>query len=192
MAKIYWAPHKSRAREEAFVRHLTTHLGGELVLERFNLAPAALDCLLHKSEILACLEKDTLLSAVKRRRCIDEISSKLSAEIRIATDVSRVSFDAVIQQSGHTFYWEFHEKQHRGLTVDRPQAVYGANGEAYLVPRYVQRFLRDIWRIKAFPNLSIVWEDWFEKHRQAYKPCLDHGFHEYHLPEKFSFEEFCK
>jgi hypothetical protein len=169
---------------------LHSHFGGQLLSESFSVSPAALDHLIETSKLIAWLEADRCLAQAKRQKCIDQVKG-LPAQIRIATDVSRVSFDVVVQQAGHTFYWEFHEEQHRDLTVNRLQLIYGPDGHEYRVPRFLQRPIRDVWRIKTFPNVSVVWHDWFEGQGSSYTPAMIHGFREYHLESNFSFKAFC-
>ena len=40
--------------------------------------------------------------------------------------------------------------------------IYDLKGNPIPVPRYLQRFLRDIWRWKFLSNYKIVWFDWFK------------------------------
>jgi hypothetical protein len=159
------------------------------VSERFDLAPASLDYLLDKSKLLAWLEADCILPSAKRCLCAEELA-KLPDQIRVATMITRVTFDLVIQDDGHTYYWEFHEEQHRSLAVDRRSLAYGPDGRDHFVPRFLQRLIRDIWRIKAFPNVTVVWYDWFEKRHLPNELFMSHGFREYCLPERFSFTTF--
>jgi len=51
-------------------------------------------------------------------------------------DLLRISFDLVVEQDHRAYYWEFHEEQHRSLSVERPSLVYGQNGEELRVPRF--------------------------------------------------------
>jgi hypothetical protein len=190
MTRIYWTPHESRQREREFVAWLHAYFGGELLNERFPLAPASLDYLLEKSQLITWLDADRCLALSRRQRCIDGLC-ELPSHIRIAMKATNVSFDVVIQQCGHTYYWEFHEQQHRSLTVDRLTPIYGLDGHEYRIPRFLQRLLRDVWRIKAFPNVSIFWDDWFARMSSCSQPSMIHGFREYHLPGKFSFKSFC-
>jgi hypothetical protein len=190
MTRIYWTPHKSRRREHEFVAWLHAYFGGELLNERFPLAPASLNYLLESSKLITWLDADHRLPLSRRKRCIEQLIG-LPSHICVATKMSSVSFDVVIQRAGHTYYWEFHEEQHRNLKDDRPKAIFGPDGRNYDVPRYLQRLLRDIWKIKAFPNVNIVWEDWFASIGRSNPPSMIHGFREYHLEHRFSFKTFC-
>jgi hypothetical protein len=190
MTRIYWTPHKSRRHEREFVTWLHACFGGELLNERFPLAPSSLDYLLEKSALTTWLDADRSLALSRRLKCIDELS-RLPAQIRVATKTTGISFDVVIQQAGHTYYWEYHELQHRNLKDDRPKIVYGSDEHEYAVSRCLQRLLRDVWRIKAFPNVSVVWDDWFVRVGSCSQPTMAHGFREYYLPDKFSFKSFC-
>jgi hypothetical protein len=191
MTRIYWTPHKSRQREREFVAWLHAYFGGELLNERFPLAPASLDYLLEKSQLITWLDADRCLALSKRQRCIDVLCD-LPSHIRIAMKATNVSFDVVIQQCGHTYYWEFNEQQHRSLTVDRLTSIYMDWTD--MSTEFRASFsgsLRDVWRIKAFPNVSIFWDDWFARMSSCSQPSMIHGFREYHLPGKFSFKSFC-
>ncbi len=152
--------------------------------------PAALDCLISTRGLLACLNADCCLPTVKRQECIDLVRT-LPAQIRVAIELFRISFDIVVEQNGQPYYWEFHEQQHRSLLDGREKSIYGLNGEEYRVPRFLQRLVRDVWRVQAFPDFTIVWYDWFKTYKQSYKPVLSSGFREYRLPSQFSFEAFC-
>lgn len=98
----------------------------------------------------------------------------------------------MIVRGAKEFYLEFHEEQHVKLTDDRPKEVYDASGKGYRVPRFVQRLIRDVWRIQEFPNYTIVWHDWFAKNRGMHVLWLADGFHEYHLQDAFSFQVLCQ
>ncbi|MGD0793823.1 MAG: hypothetical protein ABR920_18820 [Terriglobales bacterium] len=166
-------------------------MGGTLEeKELFALDPAKLNCPVSTPGLLACLNADCSLPKAKRQGCIDLVG-RLPAQIRVATKPSRISFDLVVEHDGRTYYWEFHEEQHRRLTVRRARPVYRPNGEELWVPRFLQRLVRDVWRVKTFPDFTIVWCDWFETHRQSFDPVIAPGFREHYLPGRFSFEKFC-
>lgn len=69
----------------------------------------------------------------------------------------------MIVKDGKPYFIEYHEKQHYKLTDNRLKRVYTLSDEPIYVPRYVQRFLRDIWRIQNLHPLTIVWDDTFLK-----------------------------
>ena len=99
-------PHKSRRREARFAEFLTCRLGGDIVNERFKLDPEVLASRLSKQRLLSCLQADCHLPAVKREQCMDLIRT-LPAEIQVAMEPSRVSFDVVVQQDGRPYFWSF-------------------------------------------------------------------------------------
>jgi hypothetical protein len=188
--RIYHSQHRSGRREREFVAWLHAYLGGEIFNERFPFAPSSLSYLIDSSGLFAWLDADRCLPLRRRQKCIDQLST-LPSQLRVAMKTGDLSFDVVVQQAGHTYYWEFHEEQHRNLKDDRPRIIYGADGQQYAVPGCFQRLLRDVWRIKAFPNVSIVWDDWFASEGRSTSPALIHGFREYHLRHRFSFKDFC-
>ena len=191
MFTIYYQPHKRRIREAAFVQHLVqTFQQAQIVHGRFNIDPKYLDCFVQKEEIVAKLEVDNLLPNQRRQNCL-ELLANCPSQIKIALNPNRISFDVVVERDKQIYYWEFHEEQHRNLGVNRLQQIYNAaDNEIILVPRYLQRFIRDIWRVKCFRPYTIVWYDWFAQYQHEYQPELREGFHEFHLPNDFSFRNF--
>jgi hypothetical protein len=189
--QIFHESHRSRGRENAFGRFLADCLGAVLVDKHFEVPHKALETPINTRELLDWLRTDRRLPPKKRQECID-LTSGLPRWIRIAIGSWQASFDFVVQQGDRCYCWEFHEVQHRNLAVDRPAYVYGQNGRALRVPRFLQRLIRDVWRLKTFPDLTIVWVDWFDAEKDCYKPVLAPGFREYHLPTQFSFREFCR
>jgi hypothetical protein len=103
-----------------------------------------------------------------------------------ALSPNRISFDFVIVSSRRTYYIEYHERQHASLSVNRPTKVFDADGSAHTVPRYVQRLIRDVWRIQTFSDVTVVWDDWFARTGRK-PPQLARGFHEFSLPGRFTF-----
>jgi hypothetical protein len=188
--RILHSPHKSRQRENKFAAFLADRFGSTPVNERFTFDPAALNCLISTPRLLACLDADCCLPTVKRQECIDLVK-KLPTQIRVAKEPSRISFDVVVEKDGHAYYWEFHEEQHRSLSVGRASPVYRPNGEELRVPRFLQRLIRDVWRVRTFSDFTIVWCDWFETCQQSYNPIITSGFREKHLRDQFSFKTFC-
>jgi hypothetical protein len=189
--RIYWTPWKNRHRENKFVEFLQCHIEGEFVARPFKLNEAYLERKLDTSHLLSWLNADRLLPTAKRDQCIALVKA-FPPQIRVATETSPISFDIVVERGSNTYYWEFHEQQHRCLKDSRMKFVHGPECEPISVPRFLQRLIRDVWRIDNYPNLTIVWFDWFEAQSGSYQPTIDAGFREYHVPGKFSFEAFCK
>lgn len=123
--------------------------------------------------------------------CIEEMK-KLPKELRIAESITKMSVDYVIKNGNEKFYIEFHEKQHRSLSVDRPTPIFSRDLVEYRIPRFLQRFLRDIWRWKYLDNYKIIWFDWFEVNSNTKIDFLSKGKNEYYLSGKFSFDNFYK
>jgi len=137
------------------------------------------------------LECDTYIPSKKRLACIEILHDFPSKFLRIAFQPKEISFDIVGEVDGKAYYWEFHEKQHIRLSVDRPKRVYTPEGDPVIVPRFFQRLMRDLWRISFFEPYTIVWKSWFES-RGATDECFEfaEGFREFHLNENFSFINF--
>lgn len=144
----------------------------------------------HTPSLLAALEQDRHLPANKRETC-QQILNECPKLLQVTQNRRYVSFDVVVTDDGRTYYWEFHEDQHRRLTVNRESKIYDAEtGEAITVPRYVQRLVRDVWRLEHFRPYTIVWKDWFLANQNTFIPELLPGLYEYYLAEKFSFRNF--
>jgi hypothetical protein len=202
---IFHKLNQRQRRENAFADFLASRLGGAVLNQRYTVDPKLFEHPVNKNRLLRCLTaSDCYLrkrqACIDRRRqeCIDWLR-KLPAQIRVAlNDPSRISFDIVVERDSHPYYWEFHEKQHRELTVtmtgqhSRGSLVYGPNGEEFHVPRFLQRLIRDVWRITYFPDYTIIWYDWFDAERDRYSPLVSSGFREYYHPHEFSFTAFCK
>ena len=181
--------HSSRKAENEFGRYLANALGTELTDQNCPLEKSALDMSVLRSDLFKSLSADNLLRAKKRQQCLEALD-KLPEKLFVTDCISRISCDFVVLRGQERFYWEFHEKQHRTLSVSRPKSVYGPAIQKFEVPRYLQRLIRDVWRIKALPNFTIVWDDWFAFNRPAFVPSLSKGFHEHYLPGSFSFGTF--
>ncbi len=91
---------------------------------------------------------------------------------------------------GALYLWEFHEHQHRDLSGSQSTSLYSPSGDRIDVPRFFQRLVRDVWKILAFPNCTIVWWDWFTSSTARFDPELHIGFEEHALPGRFSFSAF--
>ncbi|MEW5869702.1 MAG: hypothetical protein AB1894_10540 [Chloroflexota bacterium] len=186
--EIYYVSYASRGREARFFEAFLP-LGAKPIYANYRLPAELLEQLVDRQALLDSLRYDRKLSAGKRQRCI-EILQTCPAQIKVALDVGRISCDIVVVAEGRPYYWEFHEEQHRKLSVDRPKQVYGADGRAVTVPRFVQRLVRDVWRAQYLRPYTIVWSDWFEVNGGTYKPVLAEGFQEFYLPGAFSFGKF--
>ena len=191
MLTIYNKPHRSRQAEAAFVQALRVQFPeATFVAENYPISEQFLAKYVHTPSLLAALDTDTRLSARQREQC-RAILSTCPEQLQVALDPKRISCDVVITDEQRSYFWEYHENQHRSLNVIRPQHIYDAQtGKAVTVPRFVQRLVRDIWRLQYLWPYTIVWKDWFAQQQSRYQPQLQQGLHEYVLPNRFSFKTF--
>jgi len=191
MLTIYHKPHSARRSEASFVQLLRGQFPEAIYrAENFPLPAESLKNPVHTAQLLAALETDALLPARQRTQCI-ELLRICPPELAVALNPNRISFDLVVVAATESYYWEYHEEQHRRLTVTRPKQLYDARTHAPIpVPRFLQRLVRDIWRVQSFQPYTIVWKDWFGVHQYTYQPMLQAGLHEFALPGKFSFRSF--
>jgi len=191
MITIYHKPHQSRTREAVFFNALLTQFPNAVFCnENFPIQSNYLGKFVDTRKLIAWLETETLLPNTKRRQCV-QILKGCPEQLKVALQVSRISFDIVVVANQQAYYLEFHEEQHRRLTVSRIRKVFASDGTAIEVPRYLQRLIRDVWRTLYFRPYTIVWSDWFEEHQATYKVTLRGSFQEFHKDGRFSFREFC-
>lgn len=189
--EIYFKPHLKRIQEKIFFRFIAESISEFKHIEsNFSLPSSLIDGLLNRDEIIDLLEKDLLLPSKKISTCIDELK-KLPNEIRIAEKIANISVDYVITSKQEIFFIEFHEKQHRSLSVDRLTPIFSKDLSEFRIPRFLQRLLRDIWRLKNLSNYKIIWWDWFEENPNAKIDFLSKGKSEFYLPNKFSLIKLC-
>lgn len=190
---IYYRPHKSHKSEAVFFQTFRRQFpNANFPNENYRVEEDYLEKHVHTPSLLAALSKDEHLPPAKRENC-HQCLLTCPTNIKINHNPAYISFDIVITADGKTYYWEFHENQHRRLTVNRTSKIYNAKtGAAIIVPRYVQRLVRDIWRVQHFRPYTIVWKDWFEINQNTFKPKLQPDFQEYVQPAQFSFREFYK
>jgi hypothetical protein len=95
---------------------------------------------------------------IRRAQKAIEILSKSNVPItiRVATVPEGISFDfAIIEDGKPLLLIELHEKQHRTLSVTRPALIYDEYGRPVEVPRFVQRIIRDVWRLQVTRTYSV-------------------------------------
>ena len=191
MITIYHKPHRARKSEASFVQALQHQFPqARYCAENYPIESSYLHKYVHTAQLLAAIERDNGLPAKQRSHCI-ALLNDCPPELQVAHDPARISFDVVMTSDDDIYYWEYHENQHRRLTVARPRYIYdAATGVAITVPRYLQRLVRDIWRLQYFRPYTIVWKDWFETQQTSYQPKLQAGLQEYVLPQRFSFLTF--
>jgi hypothetical protein len=192
MLTIYHRPNKSRKREAAFFHALKRQFP-EANPSKDLVLPDLPDKCVDRDQLIVWLKADTLLSDAKRQDCIKRLQARrCPPQLKVALEPSKISFDFVIVQGDKTWYWEFHEEQHRTLKDARPKQVFARDGKPFDVPRYLQRLIRDVWRVLYVRPYTIVWFDWFAANQAIYLPSLQDGLYEFHLSDRFSFREFCQ
>lgn len=189
---IYYKPHQSRVREHEFFLTLKSHfpMSTHCPID-YGINPQYLKQYVDRDRVVAFLESDTNLPVKKRILCIQALGA-CPKQIKVTPFASNIGFDIVLENEGKVHYFEFHEKQHRSLSVSRPQKIYAPDNTEYLVPRFLQRFIRDIWRTMYFRPFTIIWFDWFAEHKNDYMPEFHNGLIEHHLENRFSFTDFCQ
>ncbi len=189
--KIIYAPHKSHKKEGVFADAMIAGLHHALHIEQIpRVKPEYLDVKISTAELRERLCSDTMLTPRCREKALRALSA-LPSQVKVAESIWKISCDIAIEHQGATYYYEFHEQQHRTLSVGGRTPVYDANNVRFDAPRYLQRLIRDIWRVKALPNFTIVWFDWFAVNKNNYCVKPKSGFWEYSLSNNFSFKEFC-
>lgn len=191
MINIYHNPHHNNVGESFFAYFLSIKFpNANFVYESYQVDNERLNNSIDTQELIMNLKNDFLLPENAKERCL-EILGNCPPYIRVANNPNNISFDFVITEDERVFYWEFHEKQHRNLTVNQDSYLYNAeNNQRITVPRYLQRLIRDVWKVRYLKNYTIIWQDWFIQNCYNYQPELQLGFHEYFLPNKFSFGKF--
>ncbi len=189
---LYYQPHQSRKSEAAFFEALQQfHPEAILSYTHFEVPQEKMDQFLEVKKLVLWLQKEQKLPLKKRNECLVILKNFPSKQLRIAFTPKEISFDIVLVKDHKIHYWEFQEKQHAKLTVDRLKKVYTPDGKPVEVPRFFQRLMRDLWRLSFFRPYTSVWKDWFESEART-DQCLEiaEGYREYHLPGKFSFKGF--
>jgi hypothetical protein len=160
--QLYHQPHRSRKKETAFVQALAEHFNIQEVIPRNHPIPENLSGTLSTKDLAATLEAN--MPTGKRWPMLLAELQRLQEQVRVFITPSQISCDVVIVDESKPHYIEFHERQHRTLSIDRPRTIYDMSGETITVPRYVQRFLRDMWRAQNLRPFTIVWDDYFAAH----------------------------
>lgn len=180
--------HKTRTGtgEERFFQRLAAKVSTFRHVDApYAIDPKLLDVEVETAVLRSALEADIHLPPKRRGRCLDLLATCPEA-LRVAQRPSDIEPDVVGEVDGTPYRWEFHEHQHRDLSVSRLAPVYSSAGQRIEVPRYFQRLVRDVWSVLAFPNFTIVWWDWFAAN-PGFSPELRSGLREHSLPDRFSF-----
>lgn len=191
---LYYQPNIQRTSESLFFAALINHHPDAMISNSpYHVPPATLDQFLDVQKIIHWLEVEPYFPTKKRETSLEILKAFPGPQLRIAFQPKEISFDFVLQKDDRAYYWEFQERQHAKLTVDRPKKVYTFAGDPIIVPRFFQRLMRDLWRLSFFRPYTSVWKDWFESDARS-DECLglSEGFREFHLPNKFSFNGYLK
>ena len=184
--EIYYKPKRSVKREQAFADALIAALKPDQIIESYY--PLSEE-LAHKCVEVAPIIKwagDSELSQKMRSKLLPELR-KLPKRIRVVIDTKLISCDVVVVKNGVPSYLEFHEQQHRNLRSARATKIYAEDGTPIVVPRFVQRLLRDVWRATHLRPFTAVWYDYFDLYGVNGIVPLQNGYQEYFLPDKFKF-----
>lgn len=161
--KVYSKPKSNQRQEKLFQEYLMKGFPAlQHINETYTLSESEfLNPFIDIRKIEKLLEKDSFLSN-KKKISVLKIISKLPDSLRVAESNNKISVDfLIIDKNKRKQYFEFHEKQHRGLTGSRLRPIYDKEFNRFDIPRFVQRFLKDTWRYENLPNFKIVWFDWF-------------------------------
>lgn len=184
--RIHCTPHSSRKKEAQFLSAvLEANPAAESTREPYLLPSSALEHSVDTMRLAHALGR--LPNAIRKGKRLEAIShlEALPRNVHVALSSRKISFDFVIDCAGQAYFVEYHERQHASFSVNRSAVVYDSDGTAIRVPRFVQRLVRDVWRIQAFGDVTIVWDDWFVQ-TGSKAPPLKRGFHEYSLPGRFA------
>jgi hypothetical protein len=190
---IYHSPNINCAGEAFFAYFLKKQFPhAKYLAESYLIAPEYLNSFVDKQLLISALEQDKKLPIAAKKHCLEYLGNVDCPEtIKVALNPNDISFDCVITTDENVFYWEFHENQHRKLTVSRNSRIYNAeNDEVFFVPRYIQRLVRDVWRFQNFDFYTIVWQDWFISNCYEYEPELIKARNEHALEHQFNFSDF--
>lgn len=184
--EIYYEPHKKRNREALFVSMLIEKFGITIIHTKRYSLPQKSE-ILDLSQVIQTLQNNIMS---KKWLLLTSELKKLPSVIKVSLKTSEISCDVVVVKDEIPHFIEYHEKQHARLSDNRSRHIYDVDGNRISVPRFVQRFLRDIWRLKNLTPFFIVWDDKFQicGLHQFHLESLDG--HEYSLDHKNYFSKF--
>lgn len=168
MKEIYNKPRSNQKQEIIFQKYLLSNLKDHLHINQTYLLSEQefLNPLINIRRIENLLLNFDKLSLEKKANVLS-ILNKLPDTVRVAEKNNLVSVDfLIIDENNKKCFIEFHEKQHRNLSVTRLTPIFDNKFNRYEIPRYVQRFLKDIWRIENLTNYKVVWFDWFQANQE--------------------------
>ena len=158
---IYNNARTNQEKELAFLNWITNKFPNSKVLkESYILSDSLALSSLNTLSIAKKIQKNQHISIPKKVKCIKELL-QLPETIRVVNSITNITVDFTLIDKSEIHFIEFHEKQHIIDSNKRPSNIYTVDGDIIKVPRYLQRLLRDIWRLKYLHNYKIVWYDWF-------------------------------
>lgn len=194
MKEVYFRPHSSRQKEFLFFKTLIKHYPKINHIERnYPLPISLLEKKINVRDVEQKLIKCDEIS-IKKKKAVLESLATLPKEVLVAKAISEVSVDFVfIDKNDEITFLEFHEKQHRNLSVSRATPIFDEFGNRYEIPRYSQRLLKDIWRVEHLLNFKIIWWDWFESNPNiSLEKITENLESELYIDHKFSFKKLLK
>jgi hypothetical protein len=188
--KIYFQPNVKRLKElEYFETVKRSFPNFEHIKKNYRIEESLLNKTVSSESLINNLKKDNKLPFKRKTNCINELE-KLPHSLKVALSPTDISFDFVITNENGILFIEFHEIQHCKLKVSRPSNVFDEKDNLFLIPRYLQRLIRDVWRIQNFKCFDVVWWDWYEENKLSYKLSFTNDFKEFYKINNFSFTNF--
>ena len=187
--KLYHSYHKKRKQEHEFLEFLQNKFPDmNYINKNYRIEDNNYDSSIEIKPIIESLKTDILLPKKRKQICIDTLSELNQERIIVFESANKISFDFTIKSNGNLFFFELHENQHKTLSVSRKTKIFDSNRNPILVPRYLVRLLKDIWRWKNLDNYQIIWADWFQLHSSELVNLLEQGKEEYGFKNKFQFK----
>jgi len=155
--ELYYQPHKERKREAEFVQSLIAkhNIPTEKIFTHTYALPAEYaDKSVLTHEVIKYVKNSDLTDKRKQKLLIE--LAKLPPDVKVWRKGFKISCDVTLVKDGVPEFYEFHEEQHLRLTDSRPKKIYDTNRNIIIVPRFVQRYLRDYWRATFVNSLKIV------------------------------------
>ena len=155
--EIYYQPHKARKREWEFVQSLIQkhNIPAEKIFKHtYSLPIEYVEKTLNTADVIEYINNSDL-SGKRKHKLLIELE-KLPAEVKVWKKGFKISCDVTLVKNGLPEFYEFHEEQHWRLPGNRKSKIYDLNGNILIVPRFLQRYLRDCWRLKKLEPMHII------------------------------------
>ncbi|HRY34110.1 MAG TPA: hypothetical protein P5531_14185 [Bacteroidales bacterium] len=187
--KLFHSYNKDRKKEHEFLRFIINKFPDiEYINENYRFEESQIDSTIEVEPIIKGLKFDKFLPNKRKQICIDTLTNLHLEKVSAFESINNISIDFTIKANGINYFFELHEDQHKNLSVSRATKIFDLQGNMILIPRYLVRLLKDIWRWNNLTNYQIVWADWFEKHSNKLMNILEPGRHEYGLKNSFLFK----